>query len=264
MRAKFALFLASGMVLGGATVGPALGTEAVGLSAKALTTGHGGDFPGSTAVKPSAAGMSVYSGYSASNGHGAHGVRAQAPVPDVPAVTTPGSLTLAPVPGQTNVCPSQSSAPTTATTPDCITALTLTVGPGPLELQVPLTWNLGANAQPGTAVSSVFPSSSTGFLVSDARGQGTGGSNWTVYVSLTAPFTFGANQLGNVAYNPGAQPAGITGTAVPTLTSTPALTLSATGIPGITQWAPTLTVDVPAAAPSGAYTADLNTWVVAG
>lgn len=85
MRATFALFLATGLVLGGTTMGP---------SAGAATTGHGGGYPDPTATAPPAPTMGAYNGY---NGYGTNGGApaqgpAQTPAPGVPVsgVTAPG------------------------------------------------------------------------------------------------------------------------------------------------------------------------------
>jgi hypothetical protein len=262
MRATCALFLASGMVLGGTTLGP---------SASAVTTGHGGGNP------------------------------AQAPVPDV----LGAQATYTPPPSGVSrvLTPTATTTPcdvvgTGAGTPpaivagdtsgDCPTDLTLTVQAGTLQVQVPNTWSLGEGV-PGSTLSSnptnPAPGYPDGFMVSDTRGEGITGSDWTVSVNLqvvngAAAFVGptespGTNyHLGDVTYDPGtatnqeSPPVGtITGPANPPVllpsTGTAVEVLSATHAPGITSWIPTLNVVIPPAAPAGTYTATLSTSVTA-
>jgi hypothetical protein len=70
MRATFALFLATGLVLGGATIGS---------SAGAVTTGHGGNSP-DCASPPPASGVGAYNGCNGYSGYnGAAGSQPSAP-----------------------------------------------------------------------------------------------------------------------------------------------------------------------------------------
>jgi hypothetical protein len=290
-RANLALFLASGLVLGGTALAP---------PASAVSTGHGGGFPDPLATTPSGTGadngynngaapttptapaMSGYSGYNgaptpsadmgAYNGYSAHTNPSRAPVPGQP---LGASRTVAPRTGDDPSCYSVNyeaasdmpdcdteAAPTTVTIP------VAELAPGALFITVPGTATTTGDETVTAGDEATVPLGTV--TVTDDRTTGAG-TQWAAYAAATN-FTGDGPDItaAEITYHPNVEgEAGATETA-PEVTLGPAATAPPQELPtpptgngspfhevvtGTTgaDWSPEITMTIPGTAGTGTY-----------
>lgn len=223
MRATFALFLATGLVLGGTTIGP---------SARAASAGHGGNYPDPAVTTSPTPGMSAYNGnngygpatttpnapgMSAYNGNTRYGTNGGAPAPaqaPAPGVAVPGQpaagvhdlgvpamgAARTPLAESRNLQPRAGDPTCTAiggppVTCSVETFVTFTVQSGVLTLSCP-DWappdtESGGGATPDLETTPnntiVLPIGTC--QITDFRGGSSGAGSWTVTAAMDSPFT---------------------------------------------------------------------------